>query len=521
MVSIQSEEDFDKDVLDSRLDSEKAPLLSASDAASDSEKYEYGDSVPELTKQQNRRRWLSIYVMYFTMFLSAVTFSIVLSSLWPYLLQIYYAHATTQFLGWVVASYSFGQLVASPFFGVWADWRPTREPLIVSLIINIVFNLLYSYAGAFSEDISGTIMLISRAFVGFGAGNAAVVRSYVSEATTERERTGAMAGISGSQAIGFILGPALGLAFAPLGSRGLHYETIKLDLNMYTGPGYLGALLGVANILLLIIVFKEYKLFPQKKKKQGKQMKKVFGDSVASVVLGFGRFDRLAAFVTITLFFSILFVFSVFETIITPLSMDEFAWTKKQALVYNNICFAVLAVIAITTFIAIKFITKKVDERVVFMLGMFLMAFGNYILIPMGNEHPSVTASLFGNDTSAESVGCRDPPQSWCTHDPKLFFFQYVLALVLMAVGYPAASVLCYSIYSKILGPFRQGAMMGWLTAAGSLARSLGPLFVSFLYHATGPTVTFSVVVGIVGASILLLLIFCRRLIPYHGGGVR
>lgn len=62
---------------------------------------------------------------------------------------------------------------------------------------------------------------------------------------------------------------------------------------------------------------------------------------------------------------------------------------------------------------------------------------------------------------------------------------------------------------------------MGWLTAAGSLARSLGPLFVSFLYHATGPTVTFSVVVGIVGASILLLLIFCRRLIPYHGGGVR
>lgn len=74
-----------------------------------------------------------------------------------------------------------------------------------------------------------------------------------------------------------LLSPALGLAFAPLGSRGLHYETIKLDLNMYTGPGYLGALLGVANILLLIIVFKEYKLFPQKKKKQGKQMKKVFG----------------------------------------------------------------------------------------------------------------------------------------------------------------------------------------------------------------------------------------------------
>ena len=38
-------------------------------------------------------------------------------------------------------------------------------------------------------------------------GNAAVVRSYVSEATTEKERVGAMAGVSGSQAIGFIVGP--------------------------------------------------------------------------------------------------------------------------------------------------------------------------------------------------------------------------------------------------------------------------------------------------------------------------
>lgn len=41
----------------------------------------------------------------------------------------------------------------------------------------------------------------------FFLGNAAVCRSYVSAATTENERTGAFAGISGSQAIGFIVGP--------------------------------------------------------------------------------------------------------------------------------------------------------------------------------------------------------------------------------------------------------------------------------------------------------------------------
>jgi len=38
--------------------------------------------------------------------------------------------------------------------------------------------------------------------------------------------------------------------------------------------------------------------------------------------------------------------------------MDEFAWTKKQAVLYNDIFFVGLAVIAILTFLTVKFITK-------------------------------------------------------------------------------------------------------------------------------------------------------------------
>lgn len=86
------------------------------------------------------------------------------------LLQVDYSGATPTFLGWVVASYSFGQLIASPLLGLWADYRPTREPLIVSLVINIVFNVLYSYVGVFSPIEAGWVMLVARGFVGFGAG---------------------------------------------------------------------------------------------------------------------------------------------------------------------------------------------------------------------------------------------------------------------------------------------------------------------------------------------------------------
>ena len=70
-------------------------------------------------------------------------------------------------------------------------------------------------------------------------------------------------------------------------------------------------------------------------------------------------YDRLAALVCIFLFFIILFVFAVIETLGSPLSMDEFAWTKKEVVLYNNIVYALLAVVAVATFIIVKFVTKK------------------------------------------------------------------------------------------------------------------------------------------------------------------
>lgn len=88
-----------------------------------------------------------------------------------------------------------------------------------------------------------------------------------------------MAGVSASQAIGFIVGPgelmmdrshpscylsitslALGLVFVPLKAEGWSISAIKFHLNIYTGPGYLGGLLGVINIVLLIFLFWERKL---------------------------------------------------------------------------------------------------------------------------------------------------------------------------------------------------------------------------------------------------------------------
>lgn len=90
--------------------------------------------------------------------------------------------------------------------------------------------------------------------------------------------------------------------------------------------------------------------------------------------------------------------------------MDEFAWSKEQAVLYNNIFYAGLAVIAILSFVFVKIITKwsvsvtyfrctgkylsfwtcRVSERVMLMVAMFIVALGFFTLIPMGNDYPSV-----------------------------------------------------------------------------------------------------------------------------------
>lgn len=60
-----------------------------------------------------------------------------------------------------------------------------------------------------------------------------------------------------------------------------------------------------------------------------------------------------------------------------------------------------------------------------------------------------------------------------------------------------------------------QGVMMGVLTAAGSLARAIGPMGVGFLYQHYGPLVTFSSMVGLQAATIVFILVTFSRLIPY------
>ncbi|PNJ83894.1 MFSD8 isoform 13 [Pongo abelii] len=357
------------------------------------------------------------------MFLSSVGFSIVILSIWPYLQKID-PTADTSFLGWVIASYSLGQMVASPVFGLWSNYRPRKEPLIVSILISVAANCLYAYLHIPASH-NKYYMLVARGLLGIGA------------ASTDEAQV------------------------------------------------------------------------PQ------------------------GNIDQVAVVAINVLFFVALFIFALFETIITPLTMDMYAWTQEQAVLYNGIILAALGVEAVVIFLGVKLLSKKIGERAILLGGLIVVWVGFFILLPWGNQLPkiqwedlhnnSVPNTTFGEiiiglwkspmeDDNERPTGC-SIEQAWCLYTPVIHLAQFLTSVVLMGLGYPACNLMSYTLYSKILGPKPQGVYMGWLTASGSGARILGPMFISQVYAHWGPRWAFSLVCGIIVLTITLLGVVYKRLI--------
>uniref|UniRef100_A0A4X1VDR8 Major facilitator superfamily domain containing 8 n=1 Tax=Sus scrofa TaxID=9823 RepID=A0A4X1VDR8_PIG len=383
------------------------------------------------TEEHYKSRWRSIRILYFTMFLSSVGFSIVIMSIWPYLQKIDQT-ADASFLGWVIATFSLGQMAASPLFGLWSNYRPRKEPLIVSIFISVAANCLYAYVHL-PPSHNKYYMLVARGLVGFGA-----------------------------------------------------VSTDEVQV-------------------------------PQ------------------------GNIDQVAVVATNVLFFVVLFIFALFETIVTPLTMDMYAWTREQAVLYDGIILAALGVEAVIIFMGIKLVSKKIGERAILLGGLIVVWVGFFILLPWGNQFPkiqwedlhnnSIPNTTFGEiiitlwkspreDHNEGPTGCPFE-QAWCLYTPMIHLAQFLIAAVLVGIGYPSCNVMSYTLYSKILGPKPQGVYMGWLTASGSAARILGPVFISQVYTAWGPRWAFSLVCGLVLLTITLLGVVYKRLIAFsvrHGG---
>lgn len=203
--------------------------------------------------------------------------------------------------------------------------------------------------------------------------------------------------------------------------------------------------------------------------------------------------------------------------------MDQFAWTKAEALYYVGVLMSVGAFIACIAFCLISPLSKRYKEgNVVIWGGFFLMVVGRLIFMPYRGDIPKLaidrdfmtengTVGSYPDD-DPHILGCPVSTQPWCATTPVLGFPEFILGYILSSIGYPIGVTLIQTIFSKVLGSRPQGVWMGLFTAGGCVSRILGPVAVGSIYTRYGTSWTFGITCAMMVLPMIWLYILRDRL---------
>ncbi|EAL71248.1 hypothetical protein DDB_G0272192 [Dictyostelium discoideum AX4] len=446
---------------------------------------------PIQTDEQKKKQTLSINIMVLTVFLQSIGFTLILPSMLNYLNSN--DPQFKRYFGYIVALYSLGQFLGSPLFGKWSNKRAASEPVVISIVISIIGSIFYSICYKFHGFAFPAIMGTARFIVGFGAGNVSVCRAYATETATIENKTQIMGKMSGAQGAGFVLGPGIGFLL-----NFCNFTIGQMVINKYTAPGYLSILLAILNIILVLVSFRDARDLEKRNLKTPETASLLSINDADADADANNDADkpkknmeqRLKPIVlSIFLFMVVITIFAVFETVLTLMTLQYYDWGSTE----NYIILGTSGIISVGIFIAISSpVIKKFDDRKTALFGFTCLFIALVLLINYNIP-----------------IGSRMTLPKW----------QFFMGSAFVSVGYPIASSLVYAIFSKVLNPnsHTQGTKMGWLTAGGSLARMVGPLWSQEIWTATNQQgmELFFVTAVITLIAIVVFIIFYKDLSPH------
>ncbi|KHJ89300.1 hypothetical protein OESDEN_10879 [Oesophagostomum dentatum] len=114
--------------------------------------------------------WKSVYIATVCSFIQEAQFSILLSSMWPYLRKLNPNAEEVQF-GYVVAMYSLGQCISAPSLGYWSNRiKQVRLPLLTGFSFMMAGSSIYLLLSFFSPSCVAMAMMAARFVHGCGSG---------------------------------------------------------------------------------------------------------------------------------------------------------------------------------------------------------------------------------------------------------------------------------------------------------------------------------------------------------------
>ncbi|CAG7733831.1 unnamed protein product [Allacma fusca] len=244
--------------------------------------------------------------------------------------------------------------------------------------------------------------------------------------------------------------------------------------------------------------------------------------------------DYIGIFPIVSGFFFIFFGYSLLETLATPVMIDQFGMDSAQAIKTIGVSTAISSVVALACFFTIPALCKRFDERKILIgLGLVPTLLGRVFFFPFGGPiAPMRIEGCMLNTTAltdlANKAACSNVPnavwsvlqhgcpkeQTWCFEIPALSGIALGIGYAICTIGYPYSVVLLQTIFSKMVGPRPQGVWMGFLTGISSLARVVGPFFVTFIYTKYGTIATSGAVTGLIFISFVCILVVYKRLVP-------
>jgi multidrug resistance protein len=172
-----------------------------------------------------RAQLQQLWVLIAVNFVDMLGFAIILPLLPFYALRL---DATPEMVGWMIASFSIAQLIASPIWGRVSDRYGRRPALIIGLAASSIAFLVFGLADSL------WLLFLSRIVQGAGGGTTGVAQAYVSDTVAPADRARALGWLSAATAAGVMVGPAIGSGAAHFGRA---------------APGFIAAALCFLNAL--------------------------------------------------------------------------------------------------------------------------------------------------------------------------------------------------------------------------------------------------------------------------------
>lgn len=242
----------------------------------------------------------SLLPIFLVVFIDILGFSIVLPLLPYYAKQL---NMSDYLIGFLVASYSICQFIASPLLGEMSDKHGRRPLLIYSQIGSFLGFLLLGTALKLPYPIIW--LFASRVIDGISGGNITIAQAYISDVTEPSERAKSYGLIGVAFGLGFLMGPALGGV---------------LSTYSYSIPAYVAAGFSLLSIIGTTV------LLPEPERQIDEERR--FGFGVYLRVFDYIKLENLSRMLFIFFFF--VLPFSLYVSMFSLYAFHQLKFSAKQ-----------------------------------------------------------------------------------------------------------------------------------------------------------------------------------------------